>query len=410
MRKGTFLYQRRFASFSLGMGVVLCGLGPLTGCESKNAYVAPPLPSVTVSAPERRRVTTYREHTGTTQAIKSNELRARVKGFLESIHFKPGDEVKEGDLLFLIDPKPFQAKVDQAAADLTSKEAQLVSAESEFKRSAQLYQRKMISDEEMIKTRAGRDSAKAGVESAKAALEQANLDFGYTRVTAPISGRISRNLVDVGNLVGDGQATLLATILKFDPIYAYFNASEANLLEYRKVGPDGKRIDYRVRPIRLELGLADEPGYPHEGRLDYADPSLDPNTGTITARGIFANKNEVILPGLFVRVRVPLQENVDALLIDERAIGADQAGPFVLVVIEAKGNEVERRAVKVGAKIGGERVIEENLGPGDLVIVNGLQRARPGMKVNPRRDAAAPVAAATPETPAASPPKSPTQP
>jgi membrane fusion protein (multidrug efflux system) len=374
---------------------VLLLLGLAAGCEPNNAYVPPPPPVVTVSTPERRPVTTYMEHTGTTQAIETVDLRARVKGFLESIHFTPGESVKQGALLFVIDPKPFQAKVDQAAADLTSKEAQLVSAESEFKRSTQLYQRKVISDEEMIKTRANRDAAKAAVEAAKATLEQANLDLGYTRVTAPISGRIGRNLVDVGNLVGDGQATLLATIVKDDPIYAYMNVSEAHLLMYRKMVREGKRVDYRAKPIRLDLGLANEEGFPHEGRLDYADPAIDPNTGTITARGVFPNPDGAMIPGLFVRIRVPLEEHKDALLVDERALGADQTGSYVLVVNEKKGNEVERRSIKVGAKDGDMRVIEGDVGSNDLVIINGLQRARPGAKVNPKRQESTSVAVAS---------------
>ncbi|HMB06745.1 MAG TPA: efflux RND transporter periplasmic adaptor subunit [Isosphaeraceae bacterium] len=374
---------------------VLLLLGLAAGCEPNNAYVPPPPPVVTVSTPERRPVTTYLEHTGTTQAIETVDLRARVRGFLESIHFTPGAIVKQGALLFVIDPKPFRAKVDQAAADLESKEAQLVSAESEFKRSSQLYQRKVISDEEMIKTRANRDAAKAAVEAANAALEQSKLDLGYTEIGAPISGRIGRNLVDVGNLVGDGQATLLATIVKDDPIYAYMNVSEAHLLMYRKMVREGKRVDYRAKPIRLDLGLANEEGFPHEGRLDYADPAIDPDTGTITARGVFPNPDGAMIPGLFARIRVPLEEDRDALLVDERALGADQAGPFVLVVDEKKGNEVERRPVKLGAKVGGMRVIEQNLGPNDLVIVNGLQRARPGAKVDPKRQGSTSVAVAS---------------
>ena len=231
-----------------------------------------------------------------------------------------------------------------------------------------------LSDWVVIKVRAKRDAAKAAVEAAKTTLEQANLDLGYTRVTAPISGRISRNQVDVGNLV-DGQATLLAMIVKDDPIYAYMNVSAADMLWYRKRGSDGERVDYRTKKIRLDLGLADEEGFPHEGYLDYVDPDINPNTGTITMRGVFPNPNRAILPGLFVRIRVTSDEpRRDALLVDERALGADQAGSYVLVVNEKKGNEVERRPVKVGAKDGDKRVIEGDVGPNDLVIVNGLQR------------------------------------
>jgi RND family efflux transporter MFP subunit len=362
----------------------------VAGCEPSNQYVPPPPPDVTVARPVRRSVTTYLPYTGTTKAVESVDLRARVRGFLESIHFKPGDDVKKNDLLFVIDPKPFQAKVDQAAADLASKEAQLVNAESEYKRTLALYQRKVISEQEYIKARATRDAAKADVEAAKATLESVKLDLGYCRVTAPIDGQISRNLVDVGNLVGDGQATLLATIVQEDPIYAYLTVSESDLLRFRKQVNDGKRVDYRKHPIPMGLGLANEEGYPHEGRVDYADPYVDPGTGTVQARAVFPNPEpRAIVPGLFVRLRVPLEERQDALLVPERALGADQGGRFVLVV--NKEAVVERRGVTLGAAEGSLRVIEAGLEPHDLVVVNGLQRARPGAKVNPKPAEAEPI-------------------
>ena len=384
---------RRPKRMALPAALLMACVAP--GCEPPNKYVPPPPPEVTVATPERRTVTSYLEYTGTTQAFESVDLRARVMGFLESIHFKPGDDVKKDALLFVIDAKPFQAKVDQSAADFASKEATLVGAESEYKRTTALYQRKVVSDEEYIKVKSQRDAAKANVEAAKATLESARLDLGYTRVTAPISGRISRNLVDVGNLVGNGQATLLATILNEDPIYAYVTCREADLLRFRKQVREGTRLDYRKNRIPLWLGLTNEKGFPHEGRVDYADPEVDPGTGTVQARGVFANDDRAIVPGLFVRVRVALEENKDALLVPESALGTDQGGRYVLVV--DPHDVVERRGVTVGATEGTSRVIEAGLKPDDLVVVNGLQRARPGAKVRPKT-ATGPVAPPTPKT------------
>ncbi len=225
-------------------------------------------------------------------------------------------------------------------------------------------------------------SAKANVEMAKADVRNAEIDLGYCRIFSPIDGRISRSLVDVGNLVGDGQATVLATVLKYDPIYAYFNPSEADLLRYKKMVREGKRADYRTDVMPAELGLANEQGFPHKGRIEYADPSVDPSTGTIQVRGIFANPDEAILPGMFVRLRVPLEERVNALLVPELRLGADQGGSYVLVVNQQE--VVERRAVTPGMVIDGMRVIEGYLRPDDRIVINGLQRARPGARVSPK--------------------------
>ncbi|MDR3633960.1 MAG: efflux RND transporter periplasmic adaptor subunit [Isosphaeraceae bacterium] len=366
----------RAAVWALGIAAVTAG------CEPANTYVPPPPPVVTVTLPVQRAVTSYVTFTGTTKAVQSVDLRARVKGFLESINFTPAEDVEKGKLLFTIDPKPFQAKVDQAAADLANKEAQFANADSEYKRANSLHQRKVISEEEYIQKKSSRDAAKGAVDSAKATLDSAQLDLGYCRITAPISGRISRNLVDVQNLVGDGQATVLATIVQEDPIYTYFTVSEVDLLRFRSAVSGGTRGDFRKVKIPLEMGLADETGYPHEGRVDYADPTVDPSTGTVIARGIFDNPDKKIVPGLFVRIRTPFEEKKDSLLVPERALASDQAGRYVLVV--KADDTVERRGVKPGTVEDGLVVIEEGLKADDRVIVDGLQKALPGAKVNPK--------------------------
>jgi len=357
-------------------------LGGLAGCEQGNTYVEPPPPEVTVSAPVRRAVTSYLEYTGTARAVATVEVRARVEGYLESLQFEDGQEVRQGDLLFQIDPRPFRAKVDAARADLASKQARLTQLESDYARDSRLRQRNAITAEEFVATQAGLGVARAEVEAAKAALQTAELDLGYTRVTAPIAGRITRRQVDVGNLVGDGEATLLATIVEDHQVYAYFTVSETDLLRFRSLAASGARPDYRDGTIPIDLGLADERGYPHTGRLEYMDPAVDPATGTVVVRGIFENEDHRIIPGLFVRVRVPLEQGRDALLVPERALGVDQVGQYLLVVNDE--DVVEQRPVEVGTRVEGLRVVESNLGPEDRVVVNGIQRARPGTAVVPK--------------------------
>ena len=411
--------------------LALAGLGLLAGCGRGNQYVEPPPPEVSVSLPERRSVTIYLEYTGNTRAIESVDLRARVKGFLKEVHFVAGANVKAGQLLLIIDEEPFNVAVEQARARLDAADAALIKAEKSKAREVSqaqvnldqaqlllaqidetrrhiLVNRNAASQQDLDQAEANRKKFAAQVEADKANAEQAKSDYdvniatahanveqaradllnakinlSYCRISSPIDGRIGRKLVDLGNYVGDGQATLLATVLKDDPIHAYMTVSESDLLRFRKQVRDGTRVDYRSDKVPLDLAMADEVGFPHHGRVDYADPGVDPTSGTVTARGIFENPGGAIVPGLFVRVRCPLEQRTDALLVPERALGADQGGPFLLVV--GKDDVVEQRVVKVGSAVGGMRVIDENLKPNDLVIINGLQRARPGLKVNPRR-------------------------
>jgi len=365
--------------------ILLAGIGCLCGCEQKNEYVPPPPPPVTVMQPEQKDVTDYADFTGTARATESVELRARVKGFLERINFQEGALVKQGELLFVIDPKPFQAALDQARADLQAKQAELARARIEYRRNQRLAAQNAASERQLVETKAAQETGEAAVAAAKAKVEEAELNLGYTHITAPISGMITRSLVDKGNLVGASENTLLATIYKIEPIYAFFNVSEREILEYmeaaqkpEKSSDEGSRVVY--------LGLSNETGYSHKGEINYIDPYVDPDTGTIQVRSVFPNADRRILPGMFVRVRIPIGVSRNALLISERAIGADQSGHFVLTV--NKEDVVEQRQVELGALVDGMRAVTKGIDAEAWIIVSGIQRARPGAKVNPAKESA----------------------
>lgn len=372
--------------------MLLCAVAGLAfGCDEQNTYVAPPPPKVTVALPLQEDVTDYLEFTGTTEAVETVEMRARVSGFLQSIHFTPGTHVSQGDLLFVIDPREYVADLDAAQAEVQSAQAKVQWAQIELERAQRLFQQRAGAEAEVVRWRGERDVAAAAVARGKARVARAQLNLDYTRVTAPISGRVSRNYVDLGNLVGEGEPTLLTTITRFDPIYAYFNLNERNLLkvmnEYRKQaaerGFNPKTAPARDIGVPLGMGLAIEKGYPHEGRLDFAESGVDPGTGTLQLRGVFPNPGglPVILPGLFARVRMPIGEREGALMVTERAIGSDQVGRY-LMVIDAE-NRVDKRPVQIGQVVDGLVVITEGLRAGERVVVNGIQRARPGAKVDP---------------------------
>ena len=370
------------AAVAAGFLLAVCG------CKRSKPAPPPPPPVVTVAQPVQKTVTDYDDFTGHTQALATVELRPRVQGFLKSLHFKAGAMVKKGQLLFVIDPAPFEAKAAKARADVSRRKAALKNATWELKSKQTLRKQGTISEKEVINATAARDQAKADVSAAEAELQEAELDLSYTRIKAPIGGLMSRTLVDVGNLVGASGPTLLATIVHIQPIYAYFNISERDVLEYMRMArEDSKKTGKPTRGPVAYLGLSSEKGFPHKGRLDYAANQVDASTGTIQVRGIFPNKERMLIPGLFCRVRIPVCERKDALLVSDRALGADQGGKYLLVVNEK--NVVEHRPVKVGAMTRGLRVITEGLKPGEWVIVNGLQRVRPGIVVNAQRQAAA---------------------
>jgi RND family efflux transporter MFP subunit len=373
---------------------VLGLLWTFAACDSKpNEYVEPPPPKVTVAQPLQQEVIEYLNFTGNTRAVEEVEIRARVAGFLQSMHFAPGTRVDLRDLLFVIDPREHQAEYNAARAELTAAQAQHHRAVIEYERAKRVFDQGAGRETDVVTWQGERDVALAAIERARAKLERANLNLGYTRITAPISGRVSRNYVDIGNLVGEGKATLLTTIKRYDPMYAYFNLSENDLLRvmamYREritqkgINPD---TDPSSRAeIPLFLGLSNEEGYPHEGIVDFAESGVDPTTGTMQVRGVFPNSGpmKVLIPGLFARLRLPIGKQANALLVSERAIGADQGGNYLLAV--SSDNVVEKRSIRLGQLVDGLRVIEEGLQPGEHVIVNGLQRARPGARVDPEQ-------------------------
>jgi RND family efflux transporter MFP subunit len=352
----------------------------LAGCQQPQEFVAPPPPPVTVARPLQQAVTVYNEFTGTTEAIESVDIRARVEGFLDSIHFQPAAEVVQGELLFVIEQEPYQAALDRAKATLQSRIADHRLAKATARRKEEALKARAISKLEVLQAQAEVLTAQAAIAEAQADVRNAEIEFSYTEIRAPISGRIGRNLVDVGNLVGAGEQTLLTTIVNYQPMYAYFNVNERDLLRY---GENRRKEGDSWVPV-FELGLANEKGYPHEGRLDYIDNRVDETTGTITVRGEFPNQSGRMVPGLFARIRIPEPEQRDALLVPENALGRDQRGTYVLVANSE--NVVEYRLLQVGPQVdGGLRIVADGLRPEDWVIVNGIQRARPGAKVAPEQ-------------------------
>lgn len=358
------------------------------GCKGKkaNTFAPPPPPEVTVAHPVHRAVTRYMESTGTTEAYQTVELRARVAGFLEQVLFKPGAAVKKGELLFVIDKRTYQAAVDRAQAQVMADEAAFTAAESEARIAEELASQRAGSEIDKITKIGRRDAARAAVEASKAALESAKLDLQFCDVSAPIDGRITKNLVDVGNLVGaGGSATVLATVVSSRPIYVTFDASESDLLMVRRArmaaspgAEPGEIAPGEWRPVDVATGDSDE--FSIHGHIDYVDPALDPQSGTIRVRCRFENENDVLLPGLFVRIRVFLG-TADAMLAPDIALLSDQSGRYALVVNDQ--DVVEVRRVTTGALDGAMRVVVSGLSATDRVVVNGLQRARPGATVKP---------------------------
>lgn len=359
-------------AFLFLIGSVTC----MTGCKSQSATAntAPPPPTVTVSAPLVKDVVHYAEFTGTTEAVESVVIRARVEGYLEHIHFTEGARVEKGALLFTIDDRPYQAKLEEALADLAMCRAELNQARATKVRKENALCDNAVSEVEVIDATAELGKAEAGVTAAKAAIRTAKLDISYTRITAPISGRIGRSLVDVGNLVGAGERTELASIVKDDPIYVYFTISERDWIRYR---PPGYADDSEA----VYLGLSGSRDYPFTGKIDFIDNRVDAATGTLQVRGIFPNPQRRILPGLFARVRMPVGATAGALLVPDSALGQDQQGRFLLLA--NPGNITEYRPVTIGDRIDGMRVITSGLKSDERVIVDGIQKTRPGAPISP---------------------------
>jgi membrane fusion protein (multidrug efflux system) len=429
---------RRPPARRLGFGAAL-GIGILTsllGCQKKNQYVEPPPPEVIVSSPRQQDVTEFIETRGTTHAVQTVEIRARVRGFLKERHVQDGEIVAPGQLLLVIDEEPFQVALDQAKAGLAEAEAALAKAtqsqaremmraqlaldESQLRLAITEEQRMRplaavgsgaVSQEDMDRAIANRkqmeakiaatranlaqveadyntniDTAKAKVAAAKTAVRSAEIDLGYCRMTSPIAGRIGRVNYDVGNLVGDMQASLLTTIVNNDPIQMYVSLSVADFIKYRNVAGEPLPGSHPEEQIPVELRLEGESDYRHRGRIDYHDPIVDQGTGTIQVRAVFPNGDGLILPGMSGGMRIPVGHQSAALLVPDSAIGTDQLGQYVYVV--DSDNKVVYRQVHTGQAIGGMRVVEGKIGPQDRVIVEGLLRARPGVKVAPKAEVA----------------------
>lgn len=380
------------------MAVLIATLVSTAGCDQKeNKFVPPPPPPVTVTHPTVQPVTDYIYLTGNTQAVDQVQLDARVEGFLTSIHFKDGDYVKKGDLLFLIEQDVYKSKMQQAEGQLAAAQAQLLRAGQEYDRQVSLLKQNATAKSEVEKWKAERDAAEANIVEAKASLELARINLGYTRVVAPFDGRMDRHLVTPGNLVGAGKPTALAVITRIDPIYAYFTLNERDLVRLAKTGRKNGQKNYQEAVATVFAGIEGVDGYPFEGRLDFVSTGLDPGTGTILLRAVYPNPRRAtgvpnLVPGMFVRLRIPVDIREKALLVAERALGVDQGGRYLLVVNDK--DVVEQRPVKVGANVNGMRVIEEGLKADEWVVVSGIQRARPGAKVTPVKEGAAPAAAA----------------
>jgi membrane fusion protein, multidrug efflux system len=355
----------------------------LAACDDKNAYVPPPPAKVVVAQPLKQPVTRYVEFTGNTQAFNQVDLEARVQGYLEKINYKDGTLQKKGTVLFEIQQNTYKAQLDQAKASVVGAQAELKKSQAEFERQADLQSKQVSTQANYDKALAQRDQDQATLLQAQANSAIAEINLGYTTVTAPYDGVVTRHLVGVGSLVGYSGPTKLATIVQVAPIYVYFNASETLVLRIKEeLAKQGKTL--RDLPeVPVEIGLQIETGYPHKGRLDYVSPNVDPATGTLEVRAIFDNTDLSLLPGLFVRVRIPVQKLDNALLVAETALGSSQIGQYLLVL--GKDNAVEQRPVKVGQLVGGLRVIESGISADDWVVTRGIQRAIPGNKVDPDR-------------------------
>ncbi|UZR29601.1 efflux RND transporter periplasmic adaptor subunit [Methylococcus mesophilus] len=351
-------------------------------CEKPNTYVPPPAPQVVVSQPIEGPVTPYLELTGNTQAIKTVELRARVEGYLEKILFREGEIVKEGQLLFLIQQNTYEAKLKEAKAQVLADKARLMHAETEYVRFSGLLKQNAAAQTDVDKWHYERDSAQAAVMAAEANVDLAKLNLDYTEVRAPFTGRAGRRMKDPGNLVGAGEKTVLAEINQIDPIYAYFTISEQDLLRVRG-RHQSEATSPRMPDVPVALGLVNEDGYPHQGKLDFAGIRLDPTTGTLLLRAIFPNPDYSILPGLFARLKAPVDNAQSALLIPTKAISYDQIGPYVLVVNDK--NLVERRSITTGPPSGLMISVSDGLKNSDWLIIDGLLRAIPGKEVAPVR-------------------------
>jgi multidrug efflux system membrane fusion protein len=368
-------------------GLVLIGALGLTtslaGCGAKQADPPPP-PAVTVAPVLARDINEWDEFTGRLQAVDQVEIRPRVSGYIKRVTFPEGKEVRKGEVLFEIDPRPYQADLARAEAQLEQARTASELAAREVERAQRLVSVKAISQEEFDSRTSAQANGLASVRAAEAAVQTARLNLGWTQVRSPIAGRVSNAQVTAGNLVqaGPPTATLLTTVVSLDPIYAYFEGDEQTYLKYTSLARSGARPSSRDVRNPIYMGLANEEGqFPHKGYVDFVDNRLDPETGTIRARAVFSNKDRLFTPGLFARMKLVGSGRYHAALVLDRAIGTDQDKKFVLVLKPDK--TVEYRSVQPGRLVDGLRVISSGLKGGEQIVINGLQRVRPGMKVTP---------------------------
>jgi multidrug efflux system membrane fusion protein len=361
----------------------------MMGCGNHDNSAPQPgqgqLPNVKIAQPLSQEVTEWDEYTGRIEAVNSVDVRARVSGYLEKVNFKAGDKVHKGDLLFQIDPKPFSAQLNYAEAELERAKSRHELAKNDLARAERLFRAKAISEEEHDSRSKGLREAVAAVQSAQANVSTARLNLEFTQVRSPIDGRIGRELITAGNVVSGGgaDATLLTFIVSTAPVYVYVDVDERSVLKYRRQAQKDGRGSLGDERTPVELAVADELNFPHQGHLDYISPREDAATGTLTLRGVFANPDELLSPGFFARMRIRGSAPYPAVLLPDRAIGTDQAQSFVWVVNQE--NQVEYRTVVLGAHIGQSRVIIKGLKPEEWTVIEGIQKLKPGIKVNPER-------------------------
>src|SRR5215471_16791115 len=375
---------------SLAWALALATL--VASCGESQKQAAPPPPAVTVAKPVKRTVFDYDEYVGRFTAINSVEIRARVSGYLESLHFKDGQLVKQGDLLFTIDKRPFQNTLDQARANLVQAQSNVAFTEADYTRGQQLVRDKTITDQTFEQRAQAFRNAKASVSNNEAAVRQAELDLDFTELRAPINGRIGDRRVTPGNLVTGGtggNTTMLATIVSVDPIYFEFTFDEASYLRYERLANAGQDVASRNNGVQVALKLIDESDFDHEGRMDFVDNVIDSSTGTIRGRAVVANSKEIFTPGMFARVRIPGTPPYEALLVPDVAIGTEQARRFVVVIDDQDTARLKYVTLGQVTK-DGLRAIKDGIGPNDRIIVSGLMQARPGTKVKPEERGAKP--------------------
>lgn len=388
-RNKLFSHRRGLASIATLATLLLlnaCGKGNAEGGGAPGG--APPAPTVSVATVMQKEVSDGDEFSGRFEATDFVEVRPRVAGYLTKVHFQAGSLVKKGDLLFTIDPRPFEADAAKADADLKRAETSRELARAEVTRAEKLLAATAISQQEFDQRTATLKDQESAGKAARAALTSARLNTEYAAIRAPISGRISRAEVTVGNLVTPG-TTMLTTIASQDPIHVYFDIDEQQLLKYESLRKTSSDAGAGAGKNLISLGLNNENNYPHQGRVDFIDNRLDARTGTIRGRAVFDNKDRLFTPGVFAKLKLASAGTYNAVLITDRAIGTDQSKKFVLVV--DKENKANYREIKLGPLVDGLRVVKEGLQPGESIIVNGLQRVRPGIQVQPEKTAMLPV-------------------